>query len=757
MGSGIATAASPPARRTPTLAVAVVHACVLAAAAGLIVATSDWYRWNLWPLAVITVFTITSELASIETGPTALRVSGSGLGLILAAVLLGGGPAAIVGVVTIGVSWFAIREPPHQLRNNLATFAWYPLIAGLFFRGTTELAEVGPRSVGFYLIIFATYLTAVCVNFISVAGYTAYMKRESLVQKIRQAVIPLMSAQLFSALLTMGAVYLAIELGTVGLAVLGLMFVIFQYLIGELLKSKQRSEELQRMVTTDELTGLANRERFRDVVEHRISVAHESNERFAVMLMDLDRFKEINDTLGHHYGDVLLRDLGPRLVTAVGPGGLVARLGGDEFAVLPAEASSDSSVLEAVVTRLTKCVSKPFAVDELSLEVGASIGIARFPDDGRDSQDLLRCADIAMYAAKEAQCEYKVYEADQNQHSVRRLSVLSDIRHALTSDEIVVHYQPIVDLDDLTVTGAEGLVRWQHPEHGLIPPGAFVQTVEQTGLIGPLTRHVLEHAIAECASWRKAGRELSVAVNLSVRNLLDRDLPREIERLLDTYSLPADALQLEITESMIMSDPDRAIATVTRLSALGVHMSVDDFGTGYSSLANLRQLPINELKIDRSFVSPMLRDESDLIIVRSTINLGHDLGLRIIAEGVEDGETLNELAALGCDLAQGYHVSRPLAADAFTEWLNAATPVRSAPHDQRAPSALWTPGSREKPPVVMPEPAILAPLSVVPDPAAEPAPEPQPAEPAPVSHLPEPRPRPLQPVPFAPRLRQAEA
>jgi EAL domain-containing protein (putative c-di-GMP-specific phosphodiesterase class I) len=283
-----------------------------------------------------------------------------------------------------------------------------------------------------------------------------------------------------------------------------------------------------------------------------------------------------------------------------------------------------------------------------------------------------------MYAAKEAQCDFKVYAAEQNQHSVRRLSVLSDIRHALNSDEIVVHYQPIVDLDDLKVRGAEGLVRWQHPEHGLIPPGAFVQTVEQTGLIGPLTRHVLEHSIAQCAAWRREGRELSVAVNLSVRNLLDRDLPREIERLLDTYSLPADALQLEITESMIMSDPDRALATVTRLSNLGVRMSVDDFGTGYSSLANLRRLPIDELKIDRTFVSPMLQDESDLIIVRSTINLGHDLGLRIIAEGVEDGATLERLALLGCDLAQGYHLSRPMPADAFDAWLLKTDPVAPA-------------------------------------------------------------------------------
>jgi diguanylate cyclase (GGDEF)-like protein len=646
----------------------------LAGAALLIALTADAYHWKPWPMIVIAAFTIASDLTDVETGSPRLRISGSGLGLVLAAVLLGGGPAALIGVIAISVGWLHTREPAHHLRNNLAVYAWSPLLAGLLFAGATQALGVGTHQVAYYLLVFVAYVVALMVNFFAIAGYVCYLQHESLVEKTRVTLAPLLSAQLFSALLTMGAVYLTHELGTTGLAVLGLTFVIFQYLVGELLKSQQRSEELQRIVTTDELTGLANRERFREVMEERIREAREASGRLVVMLMDLDRFKEINDTLGHHYGDVLLRDLGPRLVDAVGVHGLVARLGGDEFGILPPQGSDDIAAVEQVASRLTKCVSAPFVVDELSLEVGVSIGIARFPEDGDDSHALLRCADIAMYAAKEAQCDFKLYAADQNQHSVRRLSVLSDIRHALSSDQIVVHYQPIVDVEDLTVTGAEGLVRWQHPELGLIPPGAFVQTVEQTGLIGPLTRHVLERSIAECASWRKEGRDLSVAVNLSVRNLLDRDLPREIERLLSAYSLPPEALELEITESMIMSDPERAVATVTRLSALGVRMSVDDFGTGYSSLANLRRLPIKDLKIDRSFVSPMLSDESDLIIVRSTINLGHDLGLRVIAEGVEDAATLQELALLGCDLAQGYHVSRPMAADAFEQWLGASNP-----------------------------------------------------------------------------------
>jgi diguanylate cyclase (GGDEF)-like protein len=474
------------------------------------------------------------------------------------------------------------------------------------------------------------------------------------------------------------------RLGVAGFTLFGLVIIIFQHLVGELLTSKRRSDKLQRIATTDELTGLGNREEFHATITRRIAASRESNGHFAVLLMDLDRFKEINDTLGHHYGDVLLKELGPRLTSSIGEGGFVARLGGDEFGILLPEDTDDIAVLDVVMTRLFKSVSQPFAIDELSLEVGASVGVARFPLDGEDSHALLRCADIAMYAAKESQTEYKIYTAEQNQHSKRRLGVLSGIRHALVQDEIVVHYQPIVDLDQGTVRGAEGLVRWQHPEHGLIPPGAFVQTVEQTGLIGPLTRHVLERSIAECAAWRKDGREMSVAVNLSVRNLLDRDLPKEIERLLHAYGLPPEALQLEITESMIMSDPERALATVTRLSGLGARLSVDDFGTGYSSLANLRKMPINELKIDRSFVSPMLRNESDLIIVRSTINLGHDLGLNVIAEGVEDSPTLEQLAVLGCDLAQGYHVSRPMPADAFHDWLSDTAPQPAKDADAKA-------------------------------------------------------------------------
>jgi EAL domain-containing protein (putative c-di-GMP-specific phosphodiesterase class I) len=317
-------------------------------------------------------------------------------------------------------------------------------------------------------------------------------------------------------------------------------------------------------------------------------------------------------------------------------------------------------------------------VDEMTLEVGVSIGVARFPRDGDDHHSLLRSADVAMYAAKEAHSGCKIYAAALDRHSVRRLSVLSEFRRALDCDEIVVYFQPIMHMGGTRVHGAEALVRWQHPELGLLPPSDFIPIVEQTGLIGPLTKHVLEQAIAHCAGWRRAGQELTVSANLSVRNLLDPEVPALIGHLLALYDLVPEALQLEITESMLMSDPDRSLVTLTRLAQLGVGLSVDDYGTGYSSLANLRRLPIDELKIDRSFVSPMLSDESDLIIVRSTINLGHDLGLKVVAEGVEDEATLMRLEGLGCDFAQGYHFSKPLAPDVFSRWIGLPADVAAS-------------------------------------------------------------------------------
>jgi diguanylate cyclase (GGDEF)-like protein len=655
--------------RRPVRVVVLVHACALVGALIAAYATADLDRWRIDRLVVLGAFLVLSTLTEVKEGAGRVSVAGDMIGIMMTIALLGPGPAALLGGAMMLLSWLRSRVAAHFALINLSTFVLYPLIGGLFFHGTIRLFDLAPHALAYYLVVFLTFVVALAVNFTGVFASLCYLNRSSFAQAVREAMLPLLSAQLFSALLAMGATYVAIEAGTAGIVLTVLALLIFQYLVGELLKSKARGEQLHRVATTDELTGLANRERFRARLDQRIAEAKDAEENFAVMLLDLDRFKEVNDTLGHHYGDELLRDLGPRLAEAVGPDGLVARLGGDEFAVLPAEGTADTDELEAIAHRLIRCVQQPVAVDEMTLEVGVSIGVARFPRDGADSHSLLRSADVAMYAAKEAHSGCKVYAAALDRHSVRRLSVLSEFRRALDSDEIVVFYQPIMEMEGTRVHGAEGLVRWQHPELGLLPPSDFIPIVEQTGLIGPLTRHVLEQAVAQCARWHQAGKDLTVSVNLSVRNLLDPDLPSLIGDLLTLYALTPEALHLEITESMLMSDPDRSLVTLTRLNQLGVSLSVDDYGTGYSSLANLRRLPIDELKIDRSFVSPMLSDESDLIIVRSTINLSHDLGLKVVAEGVEDEATLHRLAGLGCDFAQGYHFSKPLAPDAFNKWI----------------------------------------------------------------------------------------
>jgi diguanylate cyclase (GGDEF)-like protein len=655
-------------RDRPAAAVVIAQVLALIAAAALITTTAGNYIWDGGEFAVIAAMAVISDLTCVEVS-SKLKLSGSFLGIMLAAVLLGGGPAALIGVLTISTGWFRWRESRHYLLNNLVTFAWFPLLSGLFFHAAVRVLHTGSGAAGFYLLVFATFVLALALNFLGVAEFQSHLDRSSLLTKAREALVPLLSAELFSAVLTLVAVYVADQLGIVGLALFAIVLVVFQHLIGELLLSQRRSKELHRMATVDDLTGLANREHFRGKIDEEISAAKTSGKPFSVILMDLDRFKEVNDTLGHDYGDLLLRELGTRFMECVGSAGMVARLGGDEFAFFPGLHTVDDDVLERFATRLLDCARQPIEVDELSLELDASVGIAKFPQDGSDAHTLLRRADLAMYAAKTGQVGFAFYSPELDVNSAQRLAVLSDFRRALLNDEIVLHYQPIVDLHTLGVRGAEGLVRWQHPEQGLLSPAAFIGAVEQTGLIIPLTQHVLERAISQCAEWRRDGNDMSVAVNLSVRNLLDHDLPKEVERLLSQYSLPPEALQLEITESMIMSDPERAMATVLRLSDLGVHLSVDDFGTGYSSLANLRHLPIDELKIDRSFVTPMLQDQSDLIIVRSTINLGHDLDLKIVAEGVEDERTLMRLAQLGADMAQGFHLSKPLAPEAFGEWM----------------------------------------------------------------------------------------
>jgi diguanylate cyclase (GGDEF)-like protein len=418
----------------------------------------------------------------------------------------------------------------------------------------------------------------------------------------------------------------------------------------------------------DALTDLPNRVLFRDRVEQAIHAAARSGRGCTVMLMDLNHFKEINDTLGHHQGDRLLQEVAARLRDAVRASDTVARLGGDEFGVLlhATAHGAAESVAETLLARLRE----PFVVDSTTLQVGGSIGLAWCPAHGTDVETLIQRADIAMYAAK-ATGGYAVFEHGKDNHSRRRLALAAALPAAIERGELVLAYQPKADLRTGQIVGAEALARWQHPELGAVEPGEFVPIAEQTGLIIALTTAVLEAALERVATWRALGHDLTVAVNLSARSFLDERLAEEIPALLATHDLPPACLELEITESMLMHDPERAAVTLERLAAIGVGLSVDDFGTGYSSLAHLKRLPVDTIKIDKSFVLDMADDEADEAIVRSTIELAHNLGLRVVAEGVESAAAWMRLVALGCDLAQGFHLARPLPAGGLLALLEA--------------------------------------------------------------------------------------
>jgi predicted signal transduction protein with EAL and GGDEF domain len=351
------------------------------------------------------------------------------------------------------------------------------------------------------------------------------------------------------------------------------------------------------------------------------------------------------------------------------PGEIVARLGGDEFAVL-LPGVTDAQDVAAVAARVHDALDEPFPLDGINLTVGGSIGAALCPEHGTNADELLQRADIAMYAAKSNRTGYMVFDPSQDSSDPRKLTLAGELRAGIEQGQLVLHYQPKVDAQTGVLLGAEALVRWQHPEHGLIPPDEFIPLAEHTGLITPLTTFVLDTALQQCRSWLLAGHEIPVAVNISTHRLLDLGFPAQVSNLLTRCQVPARLLTLEITESAIMADPDRALQVVQHLHDLGVHLSIDDFGTGYSSLAYLKNLPVDELKIDRSFVSNMTTNARDAVIVRSTVELGRNLGLHVIAEGVEDSATWTQLDAVGCHAIQGYYISRPVTPDGFQEWLD---------------------------------------------------------------------------------------
>jgi diguanylate cyclase (GGDEF)-like protein len=429
-----------------------------------------------------------------------------------------------------------------------------------------------------------------------------------------------------------------------------------------------REEQIRFQGGHDSLTGLPNRTLFLDHLALWIANAKRHGTLVGMVMMDLDRFKEINDTLGHSLGDDLLVEIGRRLSQTIRETDTVARLGGDEFAVVFESAAPPSAV--EVAQRIGRALETPFTLAGVSIDVKASMGIALYPLHAEDAETLMKRADVAMYQAKRSQVPYALYEPGRDEHSLRRLAILSELRQAVANDALELHYQPKVDMASERAIHAEALVRWRHPVHGMMLPDEFIQLAEQSGNIGIITKWVLRRAIADCAGWNRAGFGLAVAVNLSALDLYDAELPTLISGLLHDEGLEPSKLVLEITESAVMKDAAYAVKTLREVKARGITLAIDDYGTGYSSLAHLRRLPLDELKIDKSFVVNLGEGATeDSVIVRSTIELGHNMGLRVVAEGVESAEGYAILKRFGCNMAQGYFISRPLASPQFVAWM----------------------------------------------------------------------------------------
>ncbi len=436
-------------------------------------------------------------------------------------------------------------------------------------------------------------------------------------------------------------------------------------------------EERTYQALHDSLTDLPNRELLDLRLAEAVATAIRSDRGVAVLLLDLEGFKEVNDTLGHHTGDYVLREVAARLRAALDPRATLARFGGDEFVAV----AEVASLVEAsrLAEELIDALAPPFIHGEISLALGASIGVAMFPDHGSEPATLLQRADVAMYGAKAAHMGYDIYAADRDPFTSRRLALVGTLREAIGRDEIEVFYQPQVELSTGLTSVAEALVRWRHPELGLLVPGDFLAAVERTNIIQPLTRHVLQSALRAARDWHDHGHDIAVAVNLSARSLLDPALPGEVLDALIDMGLPAEKLTLELTENSVMTDSRRLMGVLSQLREMGVRLSIDDFGTGYSSLAHLRRIPVSEIKIDKSFVTGLTLDEQDAAIVRSTIELGHQFGLRVVAEGVESQDAIERLVDYGCDAIQGFVISRPRPIANFESWLDEHT-VSRLPH-----------------------------------------------------------------------------
>ena len=454
------------------------------------------------------------------------------------------------------------------------------------------------------------------------------------------------------------------------------LVVFIGFLISEIRSAKlaertaiANEQETRYVAEHDQLTGLINRTKFTERVERLLQEIESDSQQFAVFLIDLARFKDVNDTLGHAIGDELLQKLANRLTEQLPGRATLARFGGDTFIVLLTDIHS-MRVLEDFANFVLDEIQRPFEVEDLTLEVDASIGAAIFPTHGNQANGLIQRADIALNLAKRDKVGYAIYSPEEDVHSIRNLTLTGDLRQAIESGNLELAFQPKVCMRNRWITGLEVLARWPHPTHGYISPEEFVANAEQTGLILPMTNWVLNKALGHATEWRKAGHNLNIAVNLSARLLHNPAIIPTVSMLLKKWEYPAELLTLEITENALVVNPEQAMQVVKWFAELGMHVSIDDFGTGYSSLAYLKNLPVHELKIDKTFVFGLTSDESDRKIVKSVIAMAHDLELAVVAEGIEDMETLTALGRLDCDIGQGYLFGKPMARDDFERWLS---------------------------------------------------------------------------------------
>ncbi len=567
------------------------------------------------------------------------------------------------------------RKPPNKMFFNAAQVT-LSLGAGALVLGLSpyrhELLSTGPLPLGYLPVVALAGITVFLLNGTMTCTVLALHNAEPVWASVRANAGRNLSTD--GMLLALSPVFVVVAQRS--LTLLPLLFVTSYAVYNSVRLALHR----EHVAMHDALTGLPNRRLFDQQAAASLAEARRRGQQAAVVQLDLNGFKEINDRLGHHLGDLVLREIGQRLRDTVRATDLVARLGGDEFGMLLRSGTGPTGATE-LVERLRTAVEAPCVVDGFPLTVGASFGIAAFPDHGQDVEALIERADVAMYRAKHSGggvVEYDVHSRDRTGRG--RLGLLGDLQNAITAGELRLHYQPKADLRTGKLVGVEALLRWEHPTLGLVAPDDFMPLAEQTELMGPLTDHVVDLALRQCAEWRREGLQLPVAVNLSARNLHDLRFPSMVAARLAEAGLAASWLELEITENTVMADPTRSMDVLRELAELGVGLSIDDFGTGYSSLANLRDLPIGTVKIDRSFVTTMTTVRGDAVIVRSIIELARNLELKTIAEGVEDLAVWQLLRDLGCDAAQGYFLSRPLPAAEIPAWVaRADIPAPAAP------------------------------------------------------------------------------